>query len=108
MKAWIFLILAGLCEIGWLFSMKYSMGFSRLWPTVITIIVGTVSFILLAHALKTIPAGTAYAIWTGIGAAGTAIIGIIILNEPRDALRIFSILLIISGIIGLKISSAQS
>lgn len=105
MKAWLFLFLAGLCEIGWLFSMKYSYGFTRLWPSVITIIVGTISFILLAQALKTIPAGTAYAMWTGIGAAGTAIIGILVLNESDNPIRIFSILLVISGIIGLKISS---
>ena len=105
MKAWLFLFLAGLCEIGWLFSMKYSYGFTRLWPSVITIIVGTISFILLAQALKTIPAGTAYAMWTGIGAAGTAIIGILVLNESDNPIRIFSILLVVSGIIGLKISS---
>ena len=99
-------MLAGLCEIGWLFSMKYSVGFTRLWPSIITLIVATFSLILLAQALKTIPAGTAYAIWTGIGAAGTAIVGILIFNEPKDALRIFSILLVIAGIIGLKVSSS--
>lgn len=105
MKPWILLIAAGLCEIGWLFSMKYSEGFSRLWPSIITFLVATLSLYLLAMALKTIPAGTAYAIWTGIGATGTAIVGIIVFNEPRDAVRIASILLIIFGIIGLKFSS---
>jgi len=106
MKAWIFLIAAGLCEIGWLFSLKQSEGFSRLWPSLVTVIVATLSLYLLSLALKSIPAGTAYAIWTGIGTAGTAIVGIIIFNEPRDAMRIVSILLIISGIIGLKFSSS--
>ena len=106
MNHWIALLLAGLCEIGWLFSMKYSDGFSRPWPSIATAVFALLSIGLLAYALKQIPAGTAYAIWTGLGAAGTAIIGIIIFNEPRDALRIISILLVISGIIGLKVSSS--
>ena len=103
--AWTWLLLAGLLEIGWAIGLKYTHGFTRLWPSVATAICMIASFILLALALKTIPVGTGYAVWTGIGAAGTAILGIVLLGEPRDAARIVCILLIIAGVIGLKLAT---
>lgn len=103
--AWVYLILAGICEIGWAFGLKYSEGFTKLGVSIITVIVMILSFVLLSQAMKHLPLGTAYAIWTGIGAAGTAILGIVFLNEPRDAIRIFCILMIIAGVVGLKVFS---
>lgn len=100
--AWILLITAGLLEVGWAVGLKYTQGFSRLWPSILTIAAMIASFALLARAIKTIPVGTGYAVWTGIGAAGTAIIGMIFLGEPREAVRIFCIALIIAGVLGLK------
>lgn len=106
--AWVFLIVAGLFEVVWAMAMKYSEGFSRLWPTVITIAGMMVSFYFLSLALKTLPIGSAYAIWTGIGALGTVIFGMVFLGEPRHTLRlVFSALLIIS-IIGLKVTSSSA
>ena len=105
--AWIYLITAGLLEIGWAIGLKYTEGFSRLWPSVATICAMIVSFGLLATALKTIPVGTGYAVWTGIGAAGTAIIGMAFLGESREALRILCIVLIVAGVVGLKFASAS-
>jgi len=103
--AWVYLIIAGVLEIAWAIGMKESKGFTRLWPSVLTIIGLIVSFGFLALALKSLPIGTAYAIWTGIGAAGTAILGIIIYAEPASAARIACVALIILGIIGLKVTS---
>lgn len=103
--AWFYLVLAGICEIGWAFGLKYSQGFSKLGVSVVTVLVMILSFVLLAQAMKHLPLGTAYATWTGIGAAGTAILGIVFLNEPRDLIRIFFILMIIAGVIGLKFFS---
>jgi quaternary ammonium compound-resistance protein SugE len=103
--AWIYLFIAGFLEIGWAIGLKYTEGFTRLWPSVATAACMIVSFILLALALKTIPVGTGYAVWTGIGAAGTAILGMIFLGEPREVLRILCLALIISGVIGLKLVS---
>jgi len=103
--AWVYLILAGICEIGWAYGLKYSEGFSKLGVSIITVAVMILSFILLAQAMKHLPLGTAYAIWTGIGAAGTAILGIVFLNEPKDLIRIVCIMLIIAGVIGLKVFS---
>ena len=103
--AWVYLILAGICEIGWAYGLKYSEGFSKLVVSIITVAVMILSFILLAQAMKHLPLGTAYAIWTGIGAAGTAILGIVFLNEPKDLIRIVCIMLIIAGVIGLKVFS---
>ena len=103
--AWISLVIAGLLEIGWAVGLKYTEGFSRLWPSVATVSVMIASFALLSQALKTIPIGTGYAVWTGIGAAGTAIIGMIYLGEPREALRVLCIVLIIAGVVGLKFAS---
>jgi quaternary ammonium compound-resistance protein SugE len=104
---WIYLIVAGLLEIGWAVGLKYTDGFSRLWPSVWTIGTLVASFVLLATALKSIPLGTGYAVWTGIGAAGTAIIGMAFLGESREVLRVICILLIIAGVVGLKFASAS-
>ncbi|MCP2042350.1 multidrug efflux SMR transporter [Pontibacter sp. HSC-36F09] len=100
--AWIYLILAGICEIGWAFGLKYSEGFSKPLISIVTVIVMILSFILLSQAMKTLPLGTAYAIWTGIGAAGTAILGMVFLNEPKDLMRILCLLMIVAGVVGLK------
>ena len=103
--AWIYLIVAGLFEMVWAIGLKFSHGFTRLRPSIITISGMIVSFYLLALATKTLPIGTAYAIWTGIGALGTVILGMLIFHEPVTALRILFLLLIFSGIVGLKITS---
>lgn len=103
MTAWIILFFAGLSEICWAVGMKYTNGFTRLWPSVFTLAFMLVSFLLLAQSLKTLPVGTAYAVWTGIGAIGTAICGMILFGEPRDAARLLCIFLIIAGIAGLKL-----
>jgi quaternary ammonium compound-resistance protein SugE len=105
--AWIYLVIAGLLEIGWAIGLKYTEGFSRLWPSVATVSTMIVSFGLLAAALKTIPVGTGYAVWTGIGAAGTAIIGMVFLGESRESMRILCLVLIVTGVVGLKFASAS-
>ncbi len=104
--AWIQLIIAGALEILWAISLKYTDGFSKLWPSVLTISGMIASFYFLAQALKTIPVGTGYAIWTGIGAAGTAILGIILFSEPASWPRLLCIGMIVTGIIGLKLTSS--
>ncbi|UEM22647.1 quaternary ammonium compound efflux SMR transporter SugE [Skermanella mucosa] len=101
--AWVILFVAGLLETGWAIGLKYTEGFSRLWPSVWTIAAMAASMVLLAYALKTLPIGTAYAVWTGIGAFGTAVLGIVLFGEPATAGRLASIGLIIAGIIGLKL-----
>ena len=101
--AWVYLLFAGLFEIGWAIGLKYTDGFTRLVPTLWTIASMIVSLLLLGLALKTLPVGTGYAVWTGIGAVGTAILGIVLLGEPATILRLASIGLILSGIIGLKL-----
>jgi quaternary ammonium compound-resistance protein SugE len=101
--AWVILFVAGLLETGWAIGLKYTEGFSRLWPSVWTILAMVLSLILLSHALKSLPIGTAYAVWTGIGAFGTAVLGIVLFGEPATAARLISIGLIVSGIIGLKL-----
>lgn len=103
--SWIYLFIAGLFEIGWAVGLKYTDGFTKLWPSVITIVGMVLSFYFLSSAVKTIPIGTAYAIWTGIGAVGTAILGIILFNESKEFIRVFFIFLIVIGIIGLKLFS---
>ena len=103
--AWIYLLVAGILEIAWAIGLKYTEGFSRLWPSVMTIGAMIASFGLLAQALKTIPVGTGYAVWTGIGAAGTATIGMLFLGESREVLRIVCIVLIVAGVLGLKLAS---
>ena len=103
--AWIYLFIAGFFEIGWAVGLKYTEGFTKLWPSVITIIGMILSFYFLSAAVKTIPIGTAYAIWTGIGAVGTAIFGMILFGESKEFIRLIFIFLIVIGIIGLKIFS---
>lgn len=100
---WLSLVAAGLFEICWAVGLKYTDGFSRLWPSVATVAAMVVSFGLLAHALKTLPIGTAYAIWTGIGAVGTACVGILVFGESAGAARLACIALIAGGIVGLKL-----
>ncbi|MDX3773071.1 quaternary ammonium compound efflux SMR transporter SugE [Chromatiaceae bacterium AAb-1] len=102
---WFILLLAGLFEVAWAIGLKYTEGFSRLWPTVGTLGAMIISIGLLGIAMKTLPVGTAYAIWTGIGAIGTVIMGVWLMNDPVSAPRIISIMLILAGIIGLKLSS---
>ena len=101
---WIILIVAGLFEVGWAIGLKYTEGFSRLWPTVWTVLSMIISLCLLGVAMKNLPVGTAYAIWVGIGAVGTVILGVVLLGEPANAGRIISVALIIAGIIGLKLA----
>lgn len=103
--AWIYLLIAGMLEIVWAVSLKYTDGFSKIWPSVVTVFGMIASFYFLAQALKSIPVGTGYAIWTGIGAAGTAILGIILFLEPASPSRLVCIALIVAGIIGLKLTS---
>lgn len=101
--AWFVLFVAGLCEIGWAVGLKYTEGFSRLWPSVWTILAMIASVVLLGWSLKTLPVGTAYAVWTGIGAVGTAILGMLLFNESREVARLVCIGLIVAGILGLKL-----
>lgn len=103
--AWFYLLVAGLLEVGWAVGLKYTEGFTRLWPSVLTLTAMTFSIVFLGLALKTLPIGTAYAIWTGIGAVGTATLGIYLFAEPATALRLACIGLIVSGIFGLKLAS---
>lgn len=103
--AWLWLVLAGLLEIGWAVGLKYTQGFTRLWPSIGTVVCMAASFALLSLALKTLPIGTAYAIWTGIGAAGTAVVGMIFLGEPRELARIGCLVMIVTGVVGLKLVS---
>ncbi len=105
--AWIYLFIAGLFEVGWAVGLKYTEGFTRPWPTLWTVAAMIVSLTLLGLALRTLPLGTAYAIWTGTGTAGTVILGIWLFGEPADALRLACIGLIVAGIVGLKLVSPQ-
>ena len=102
-SAWLVLFVAGLCEIGWAVGLKYTEGFSRLWPSVATGVAMLTSVVLLGWSLKTLPLGTAYAVWTGIGAVGTAILGMLLFGESREAARLACIALIVAGIVGLKL-----
>lgn len=106
--AWTYLFIAGLLEIGWAIGLKYTHGFSRLGPSVATILCMIASFGFLAMALKAIPVGTGYAVWTGIGAAGTALLGILLFGEPRDWPRLACIGLIVAGVVGLKWVSPEA
>jgi quaternary ammonium compound-resistance protein SugE len=101
---WGILLVAGLFEIGWAIGLKYTEGFSRLWPSVWTILSMILSVGLLGVAMKTLPVGTAYAVWVGVGAIGTAILGMLLFSEPANAARLLSLTLILAGIVGLKLS----
>ena len=101
--AWTLLVIAGLLEVAWAVGLKYTEGWTRLWPSVFTLTVMLVDFFILSAAMRSLPVGTAYAVWTGIGAVGTAIAGILLFGEPRDALRLVCIGLIVAGIVGLKL-----
>ena len=103
--AWVILVLAGLFEIGWAIGLKYTAGFTRLWPSVGTAMAMLISLGLLGIALKSLPVGTAYAVWVGVGAVGTVILGIVLLDEPVNAARLISVALIVSGIVGLKLAT---
>ena len=107
MQAWLVLGLAGVAEIGWVIGLKYSDGFSKLWPAVFTVVALAASMVLLGWAAKTLPIGTAYAVWTGIGAVGAAVAGLILFGESANAMRLACIGLIIAGVVGLKLSSAS-
>jgi quaternary ammonium compound-resistance protein SugE len=106
--AWTYILIAGCFEIVFALGLKYTEGFTRLWPSLLTVVAGVASFLILSQSLKTLPVGTGYAMWTGIGAVGTAIFGILLFNEPRDAARLVCIGLIISGIVGLRLTSATA
>lgn len=101
--SWVYLFIAGLLEIGWAVGLKYTAGFTRLWPTVFTLVTMAGSVGMLGLALRQLPLGTAYAVWTGIGTVGTAIAGMLLLNEPAGALRLGAIAMIAGGIIALKV-----
>jgi quaternary ammonium compound-resistance protein SugE len=105
---WIILFIAGLFEVAWAIGLKYTEGFSKFWPSVFTIVCMLISMGLLAYAVKYLPVGTAYAIWTGIGAVGTAVLGMILFNESKELVRIFFIFLIVVGIVGLKVYSGNA
>jgi quaternary ammonium compound-resistance protein SugE len=105
---WIILLIAGFFEIAWAIGLKYTEGFTKFLPSVFTIVCMIISMGLLAYSVKHLPVGTAYAIWTGIGAVGTAVLGMILFNESKELVRIFFIFLIVAGIVGLKIFSGQS
>lgn len=101
--AWVYLFFAGLFEIGWAIGLKYTEGFTRIGPSVATIAAMIVSFVLLGVALRSLPLGTAYAVWTGIGTAGTVILGIALFGEPAEPLRLGCIALIVAGVVGLRV-----
>ncbi len=103
--AWLYLVSAGLLEIGWAIGLKYSEGFTKAGPSVATIVMMLLSFALLGIALRTLPVGTAYAVWTGIGTAGTVMLGMVLFGEPVEPLRLACIALIVSGVVGLKMLS---
>lgn len=103
--AWLLLVIAGLFEVGWAIGLKYTEGFSRLWPSVATVTAMAISVALLGLAMRSLPLGTAYAIWTGIGAVGTVVLGMLLFNEPATASRLGCVVLIVAGIVGLKLTA---
>jgi quaternary ammonium compound-resistance protein SugE len=104
--AWLVLVIAGVFEIGWAIGLKYTDGFSKLWPSVATAAAMVVSVVLLGWAMRSLPVGTAYAVWTGIGAVGTVVLGIVLFGEPATLGRLVCVSLIVAGIIGLKVTHA--
>lgn len=104
---WIILIVAGLFEMAWAIGLKYSDGLTKIWPTVFTAVTMIISVVLLGYAMKSLPVGTAYAVWVGVGAVGTVILGILLMDDPVTAGRLLSLALIIVGIIGLRLASAS-
>jgi quaternary ammonium compound-resistance protein SugE len=103
--AWVLLLVAGLFEVGWAIGLKYTEGFTRVWPSVFTLAAMTASVVLLGMAMKSLPVGTSYAIWVGVGAVGTAILGIVLFGESANAGRLVSLGLIVAGIVGLKLTT---
>ena len=103
--AWLLLIVAGLFEVGWAIGLKYTEGFTRFWPSAATLAAMTISVVLLGVAMKSLPVGTSYAVWVGVGAVGTAILGIVLIGEPANAGRLLSLALIVAGIVGLKLAT---
>ncbi|MBN2655148.1 MAG: quaternary ammonium compound efflux SMR transporter SugE [Nitrospirae bacterium] len=103
--AWIILVVAGVFEVCWAIGLKYTEGFTRLWPTIGTLLSMIISVLLLGIAMKSLPVGTAYAVWVGVGAAGTVLLGILLFGEPFNAARLVSVSLIIAGIVGLKLAT---
>jgi quaternary ammonium compound-resistance protein SugE len=105
--AWVDLFVAGAFEVGWAIGLKYTQGFSRFWPSAATLTAMILSFVFLSRAVRTLPIGTAYAVWTGVGAVGTAVLGIVLFDESRDLARLACIGLIVLGIGGLKLASSS-
>ena len=105
--AWVLLLVAGMFEVVWAYYMKQSSGFTRLWPTVITLVTMIVSFALLSLAMRTLPLGTAYAVWTGIGAAGAFVVGVVALGESTDVTRVLGAALIVCGLVLMRLSPGQ-
>ena len=103
---WIVLVIAGLFEVGWAIGLKYTEGFTRLWPSVGPVAAMVFSVVLLGWAMRTLPVGTAYAVWTGIGAVGTVILGIVLFQEPATVARLLCVAMILAGIVGLKLTHA--
>lgn len=104
--AWVLLVVAGLLEVGWAIGLKYTDGFTKPWPSIFTVAAMVISVLLLAFAMKSLPVGTSYAVWVGVGAVGTAILGIILFGEPATSGRLLSLGLIVAGIVGLKLASS--
>ncbi len=102
---WILLVVAGLFEVGWAIGLKYTEGFTRLWPSVGTVLAMVVSFWLLGAAMKSLPVGTAYGVWVGVGSVGTVVLGIVLFGEPANVARLISVTLIVAGIVGLKLAT---
>lgn len=103
--AWVILVVAGLFEVGWAIGLKYTEGFTRLWPTAWTVLAMVASLWLLGIAMRSLPVGTAYSVWVGVGSVGTVILGIALFGDPLDATRVVSVALIIAGIIGLRLAT---
>jgi quaternary ammonium compound-resistance protein SugE len=106
--AWLALLIAGLFEVVWAIGLKYTDGFTRLWPSVVTVIAMALSLAFLAYALRTLPVGTAYAVWVGIGAFGTAVFGMVLFGESREPLRLACLVLIVAGVIGLRLVTREA